>query len=637
MKRIVLLGGALVALSLLFASCDMSTSDSDVSSNYVPAAEAESSNVKGVILRIDDIKAKRTILPADWTDDTAEKLSYVLLAKKTGADSYETKATFSYAALKGGTAIVNLDLVAWDLKLIGYMLNGTDADETKPCLSAELKNVDLSTGKKTVTFDLEPVTEDTSATGNADVTIAWITSAPKRLEFGIYASTKTTDEIVQDVGRTAVVSSLSKIAVTDDFSSAGTNAYKYTWQPKTITAGMYKFAAVFYDAASAGKVIGYYIDYLYIDGGNDSFANVNYGDKFEAAPANPTWLAVETVFIPQETGTASTTYLAKFHWNDVSTNETGFELVINDTVVNPTNLKEGGLYAPTLLDGTTANNSTLDAGSTSVVLKLNTGTLYTAKIRAINDYSPAATDASAEYCEINRNGDGKGRSYAPIVGDDKQFGMFTVNYALTGGTVSKKNATTGAVSTTAETVTNYIVGYNYHDEQQDLMTDNPLEYPHITKTGYAFNHWNNASSAEVKVISAKNITNLALTAVWSGGDVRVSVTFPSYAAANDVKITDNRNNANTVPFAYSATNNSVSVTAGENLAVTTDSFKLTKPGSGAAVSGDETGVSGSTWTWTPESEPTAGFYCLQITGTYHDADSGRDLTLNGNVYIEVTN
>lgn len=639
MKRIVQLVGVLLALGTLLASCDMSTSDSDVSSNN--RMQESSSNIKGVTLKIGEIdNNSRTILPADWTADTASKLTYVLLAKKsTGAGGYETKATFTYSDLMGGTAVVNLDLVVWDLKLIGYITD--ESYQTHPCLQKELLGEDFSTGKKTVVFDLAPVDPTTtSATGNVDVTIAWTTDQPKRLEFGIYDTGKDTDEIVEDEGRGAVFSGFKYIKTDGDFAPDGT-AYKMTYPQPDVPAGMYKFAAVFYNAETGGDVIGYYIDWLYVDGGNDSIAIVNYGDKFNTLPDNPTWLAVETAFVPQEgpaTITVNDWYYAKFHWNDIATNETGFEIVITDDtnkvyVVNPTD-DDDSLMSDKWYNGTaeeTLTNNNLDAGSTSVVLKLKTETLYTAKIRAINKYTPVYTDTAAKFCDnLNRNGDGKGRSYAPIVGDDKQFGMFTVNYALNGGTVTKaKN------STTDENVTNYVVGFNYHSEQQDLMTDNILSYPFVSKTGYVFDHWNDATPTRFDVIPAEHKDNLALTAVWGGSDIRVNVTFPSYASANDVKIAADQNSDNTVKFKYSTTNNSISVTAGASLV--TPQFELTEVGNNGKPITTGTSTSGSKWTWTPTTTPTPGFYCLQITGTYEDPGTGRTLTLCGNIYINVEN
>ena len=643
MKRIVQLVGVLLALGTLLASCDMSTSDSDVSSNN--RMQESSSNIKGVTLKIGEIdNNSRTILPADWNDDTASKLTYVLLAKKNpGAGGYETKGLFTYSDLMGGTAVVNLDLVVWDLKLIGY-ITGSD-HTTKPCLENELLGEDFSTGKKTVVFDLAPVDPTkTSATGNVDVTIEWLTTKPKRLEFGIYNSGTDTDEIVEDAGRGAAFSGFSEIKTGASFAIEGT-AHEMSFHQDDVPAGIYKFAAVFYDnddnTTFTGNVIGYYIDWLYVDGGNDSIATINYGDKFNAKPDNPTWLAVETAFVPQEgpaTITVNDWYYAKFHWNDIATNETGFEIVITDDtnkvyVVNPTD-DDDSLMSNKWYNGTaeeTLTNNNLDAGSTSVVLKLKTETLYTAKIRAINKYTPVYTDTSAEFCEnLNRNGDGKGRDYAPIVGDDKQFGMFTVNYALNGGTVTKaKN------STTDENVTNYVVGFNYHSEQQDLMTDDILSYPFVSKTGYVFDHWNDATPTRFDVIPAEHKDNLTLTAVWGGSDIRVSVTFPSYADAKDVKIAADQNSDNTVQFKYSPTYNFVSVTAGASL--DTPQFELTEVGNNGKPITTDTSVLGSKWTWTPTTPPTPGFYCLQITGTYKDPGTGRTLTLCGNVYINVEN
>ena len=683
MKRIVQLGGMLIALGMLFASCQMGTSDASFSGN---SAEQESSNINGITISVGSIdNNSRTILPADWDKDTAEKLSYVLLAKKTdGPGGYETKKTFSYAELKGGTAVVNLDLTVWDLKLIGYITEGTGEEgyKTHPCLEKELLGEDFSKGKKTAVFDLKPVDPTkttTSATGNVDVTIAWLTTQPMRLEFGIYETGKNTDDIVDDEGRGDAFSGFKEIKPKADFVSDGT-AYKYSWKQNNVPAGMYKFAAVFYNAETGGEVIGYYIDWLYVDGGNDSIATVNYGDKFNTLPDNPTWLAVETVFVPQKLTTANNDvndwYYAKFHWNDISTNETGFELVITEDdgtehVVSSEKdgdgLKSDKWYNGPGIEDTTFNSTTtpnnLDAGRTWVVLKLKTGKLYTAKIRAINKYTPAYTDTdktSAKFCDnLNRNGDGKGRSYAPIVADNtgtkKQFGMFTVNYALSDGNVTE---TKGAAKTDTE-VKNYVVGFNYSNEQQDLMTDDTLSYPHVSKTGSVFDHWEDSANSKVNVISKTKKENFGLTAVWSGTDVYVSVTFPSYANAQDVKIVQDKNKDNTFTFKYNKdeTNNDpkknlIEINAGANL-LSPITFELSEVGDNGKIIATGTGTTTSEvygtitptstgWSWAPTEKTTPGLYCLQITGKYKAGfdskeDDDLELTLCGNIYIKVMN
>lgn len=150
-----------------------------------------------------------------------------------------------------------------------------------------------------------------------------------------------------------------------------------------------------------------------------------------------------------------------------------------------------------------------------------------------------------------------------------------------------------------------------------------------------FDHWNDATPTRFDVIPAEHKDNLALTAVWGGIDIRVSATFPSYADIKDVKIAADRNSDNTVPFKYSATNNSISVEAGASLV--TPQFELTEVGNNGKPITTDASVAGHVWTWTPTTPPTPGFYCLQIKGTYEDPRTGRTLTLCGNVYINVEN
>ena len=672
MKRILKFGGALLALGMLLASCNMITADSTVSGN---STEQESSNINSVTIGVGSIDNSRTILPVDWTDARAGNLTYVLSKKASGtSEEYVDVKSFSYTELKEKTATVNIELKEWDLKLVGYISAtgstenfGPNYDSEKPTLEGFLPNQNFSTGIRAITFDLKPIeitsTTTKKAKGSTNVSIAWLTTKPKRLELGIYSAENSTKDILDDTGRSAALASTP--APNDKFTGTDETLVRtYTWETEDeLDAGIYKFAAVFYDAPSGGNIIGYYIDYLYVDGANLSQATINYGDKFNTTPENPTWLAVETYFTPIEgnESTAATEYqhyFAKFHWNDVSNNETGFELVITDdtgkvSVVNPDEDKDH-LISDKWEDGTnddtfddTTNPNTLDAGRTWVVLKLETEKLYTAKIRAINDFTPGyyvedntTPNTEAKFCEnLNRNGDGQGRSYAPIVGDDKQFGMFVVNYALDGGQVNKK----GNSSTSPDTVKNYIMGYNYHSEQQDLMSHNQLVYPYITKQGHVFDHWETTTSSpsKVSVIGKKEHENIALKPVWSGADVRVGVTFPSYADAVDVRIADERNPDNTVIFDPKK-ESYISVTAGESLTVTNDSFVLTDAKGVVIANSSANGINIATdvWKWepAPTSLPPAGFYCLQITGTYKDTKgSGRDLTLCGNIYINVVN
>ena len=667
MKRILHFGGVLLALGMLLASCNIGVGDGQVSGDSV----RNTSNVEGIVLKVNKIDNSRTILPADWTADRAGSLTYVLLGQKTGESGYSKIATFSYPQLTGGTAVVNLELTTWNLKLIGYI---TESDyTTKPCLEKELLNQDFSTGKNTITFDLKPVDPTTTtATGSVNVSIAWLTDKPKRVELGIYDTTPDTETIVKNEGRGDAIDSLetpskklNKVSTT--FSGTGDKHTLNFTAEDNIKAGIYKFAAVFYDAATGGNVIGYYIDWLYVDGGNLSKETINYGDKFSTTPDNPTWLAVETAFVPQEIPTKDTTvsgkYYAKFHWNDVSTNETGFELVITEEgnltpyVLNPESLVGNPLLSDKWYKKVTADYdefddehpNSLDAGSTWVVLKLDPGKKYTAKIRAINDFTPTFANATkpTDFCQnLNRTGDGQGRTYAPIVGTGKQFGMFSVNYNVN-YELDESKVDKGNGDTTGTDLTNYVVGFNYHSEQQNLMTDKPLpeDAAHLVNDTQMFDHWQTTTETDGKkvpmyVIPALNIENLELEPVWKGSNVNVSVTFPSYANAKDVKIVADKNEDNMVTFKFNKeTNASISVDAGASLG--NPQFALTDS-KGVAVTEGTMGKSGTTWTWTLTKAPQAGIYCLQITGTYKagfDSDTNKDrvLTLCGNLYIEVQN
>lgn len=317
--------------------------------------------------------AARTILPNDWTQETASKLKYVLTGNVVDNVSINisynpasptTNRIFTYDQIKPDAATpatVKIDAGTWKLVLTGYQTTNTGTeedpvyiiDDTKPVLQGTINEIDLTSGNQFIDFYLQPVykysndevtggiTQDNngeSATvsageGTVDFSVTFNTTENlANVKYGIYSNKDGTD--VVNVNGTSSENTTTKALLADD----GVGKKKINISG-SIKHGQYYFYARFYNAS--GTQIGYYSEDIKIDGGNKSVGNRAPGDVIAQPANNPTEFSVETSYENKvlsgddpdteeiETdNTYNNTYLAKFTWSDDSFNEDGFELII---------------------------------------------------------------------------------------------------------------------------------------------------------------------------------------------------------------------------------------------------------------------------------------------------------------------
>jgi uncharacterized repeat protein (TIGR02543 family) len=574
------------------------------------------------------------IMPSPWTTTSAGGLYFVLTGSKTSGGDNEITAnnTFTYAQLTGGTASILLDSTTWYLTLTAY----TEAAHTNIALVSSQEDIDLTGGAPStpLSFTMK-APASTNALGSANITLEFIKPDNlTKIVYGLYGAGLPTSELVAD---SVVSDPIITVADMDSLTAvnAGINKYKVEYSKSSVKAGKYYFNAIFY--GNGNQIICFYSDTIQIDGGNDTAKTISLSENAFNKPAvKPTSLTVSysyndstdnayATMKPAELAdgeSADSNFYATFTWNDVSDNETGFELVITDTANPTTPVTYSANSAVT--DGVVKGS--LSASSTSATIKLDTGKVYTAKIRATNAFTPAAsTDSDYTACSSDA------------------INLFTVTYNLTSGKVQKANGDTNA---TADTVVSYVIPYNKSSTTQSLLSDNTADYPFVFRTNYTFINWKNASNTVVTAIPADNTENLVLSAYWQSR-LGVSIVMPNYSAVADYALVDSYSEAavRTISGVQAEATTPVTVALTPNTGLTNVTWTAYDTDFATEIAGDnndQLGIidttSGFTWTITDSAHSVlvaAGTYRIAVSGTYTDA-AGTETAVTGNIYIKIT-
>lgn len=569
------------------------------------------------------------IMPSPWTTTSAGGLYFVLTGSKASGGDNEITAnnTFSYAQLTGGTASILLDSTTWYLTLTAY----TEAAHTNIALVSSQTEIDLTGGAPSnpLSFTMKVPTESTNATGSANITLEFIKPDNlTKIVYGLYGAGLPTSEAVD-----ASVVSEPTVADEDMDSltavNAGINKYKVEYSKSSVKAGKYYFNAIFY--GNGNQIICFYSDTIQIDGGNDTAKTITLSENAFNKPAvKPTSLTVSysyndstdnayAAMKPAELASgelADSNFYATFTWNDVSDNETGFELVVTDTANPTTPVTYSANSAVT--DGVVKGS--LAASSTCATIKLDTGKVYTAKIRATNTFSPAAsTDSDYTACSSDA------------------INLFTVTYNLISGKVQKANGDTNA---TADTVVSYVIPYNKSSTTQSLLSDNTADYPFVFRTNYTFINWENASNTVVTAIPADNTENLVLSAYWQSR-LGVSIVMPDYSGVADYALVSSYSEADVyIISGVQTAATPVTVALSPNTGLTNVTWTVYDTDFTTPIVGDNSDhlgtintTSGFEWTITDSAHSVlvaAGTYRIAVSGTYN----GENVT--GNIYIKIT-
>ena len=575
----------------------------------------------------------RNIMTSTWTTEKASGLSFVLTGTKTaGSATNEVPASngenvFTYAQLIGGEASILLDSTTWYLTLTAY----TELEHTNIALVSSQETVNLTGGAPSAPlyFTMKVPTESTNAVGSAAITVEFIKpNNLTKIVYGLYdTSLPTSDAVATTVvtDPTVTVTDVSTLTAVN----AGINKYNVQYLKSSVKAGKYYFNAIFYGIGN--QIICFYSDTIQIDGGNDTTKTITLSENaFNKPAAKPTTLTVAysyndstnnayAAMKPAELASgnsADDNFYATFTWNDVSDNETGFELVITDSA-NPTT-PVTYTASSTITDGVVKGK--LSASSTSATIKLDTGKVYTAKIRAVNAFT--ATDSDYTDCSSDA------------------INLFTVTYNLSSGKVQKANGDTNA---TADTVVSYVIPYNKSASAQVLLSDNTADYPYVFRTNYTFINWlDSTDNTAVTAIPANNTNNMVITAYWQSR-LGVSVTMPDYSSVSDYALVSTYSEADVKTISgIQSGDTPVTVVLTPNTGLTNVTWTLYENSDYetpiTANVDVNTTTSVFTWTITDSANSVlvaAGTYRILVSGTYTDAD-GVATAKTGNIYIKIT-
>lgn len=613
----------IIALSaVIFFSCN-NLSNGKVIENETPVISNEkvslSVAVDGMYTSAEIPGVSRNIMPVSWDDTRKGNLTYVLTGSPVGTPFAMTEVpatAWTYDDIKDGKAKIDLDAVEWNLTLTAYQGYTDAANPGVIALQSNPKLVDLSTGATNVSFDLLPPS-DTEATGDVNVKITFeMPSSFDHVIYGIYAGSFPTSDPVD-----SAVTSITPITAKVDagLTEAGTGKYSFDFKTddtNKVKAGKYSFNATFYTKVDgADKVICFYSDSIQIDGGNLTSKTINISkEAFNAPAVNPTSLAVDYSYnnnglnpVELTNSTVDGKYLATFTWNDNSDNELGFELVITDVAeaaADPTYEPAKYTAASTLKAGSLA------ASSTTATVELETGKEYSAKIRAVNNFTTTSPSDSDYYSTTER------------------IFLFTVAYNLEHGKIQKDASTS-----TADSIVTYVVPctpYTSSPVLPDLITKAAatVVYPYVFRTDYKFLKWYESAPTDeaYTAITVPSAGNIVLTAYWQS-ELGVTINTPDYSTISDYALVKDYAEA-AVYEVDGKTINTVTLTPNNGLTDVewtiqnyTDSSEII---TGKSVDGATKAL---TWTITGVDAAT---YRIAVSGTYN----GENVT--GNIYIKIT-
>ena len=621
------LAGIIALSAVIFFSCN-NLSNGKVIENGKPVLSNEkvslSVAVDGMYTSAEIPGVSRNIMPIEWDEDgeRIRSLKYVLTGSPVGTPFAMTEVpatAWSYDDIKDGNAKIDLDAIEWTLTLTAYQGYTDAANPGVIALQSNPKLVDLSTGAATVNFDLLPPS-DTDATGDVAVTITFeMPSSFDHVIYGIYKnSLPATNTDVQLVDST--VTSITPITAKIGAGLTEVETGKYNFEYKTtdsakVKAGKYSFNATFYAKVDGvDKVICFYSDSIQIDGGNLTKKDITISkEAFNAPAVNPTSLAVDYSYnnnglnpVELTNSTVDGKYLATFTWDDNSDNELGFELVITDVAAS----------TETVYDrDSTLKAGSLAASSETATVELETGKEYSAKIRAVNNFTTTSPSDSDYYSTTER------------------IFLFTVAYNLDHGKIQKDASTS-----TADSIVTYVVPYTPYTATPvtpDLITKaaDTVVYPYVFRTGYHFLKWyvNDPTETAYTAIPTPYTGNIVLTAYWQS-ELGVTISTPDYSTISDYKLVKK----NTLDGLYDEaavyevdgkTTNTVTLTPNDGLTDVnwtiqnyTDSSEIT---TGKSVDGATKAL---TWTITGVDAAT---YRIAVSGK----KDGENVT--GNIYIKI--
>ena len=363
MKKLFFLLACTMAILFVFLSCEDATGN-----GYVP-------NVLGntqVTLLIANHHTSRTILPDDWDNTKKEKLSYHLVATNLMYTAEVITKDYTWADFTDGKITLDLAASRWQFDL--------KASKAGVEILSGIAVADLRNGPQTVTFNLKPVGE---ADGRVNVKLTYTKPSDypeivKKITVGLYSEES-------DFEKTA------KVGGTEVTINEPTSNTPYVLFDEAIAPGKYYYIAGFYN--EAGTLLMPYIEEVYVDPGNTSTKEIVLDDVINTPPKAPTEFNV--TYLSNTLGTVQ----VEFKWRDNANNETGFVLEVQEYSNPTTPIGDPVIYDENsdldaideYIDGNLIARA--DSSAPTFTINLKTGTLYKARIKAVNEFGKSV------YCD----------------------------------------------------------------------------------------------------------------------------------------------------------------------------------------------------------------------------------------------
>lgn len=508
MKKTLLFIALSLAVLFLFVSCENAAGN-----GYIPNALG---NTK-VTLVIDNHHTSRTILPDDWTDEKKEELSYHLVAINLMYTDEVVEKDYTWGDFTDGKLVLELAASRWSFELT--------ASKAGKIILSGFTVADLRNGEQTIPFDLKPVGTEN---GSVDVTLTYTKPATNpdivtKVTVGLYNNIADAEAVVVDNPAT--------------INNAGTNTpnVKFT---KDVAPGKYYYIARFYNEMDV--LLMPYIEEVYVDPGNTSTKEITLGDVINVPPAAPSELDV--TYIANTLGTAT----IEFSWRDNAINETGFVLEVTEYTDPTTPAGDPVIYDentalrehPEYIDGNLIARP--DTVKPTFTINIKTGTLYKAKIKAVNEFG------ESEYCDYEN-------------ADSEDFiNLAVIAMHLNGGTVKVPESAefTGDVfygpakdpvpeNYADETIYSYTYSISRTYVLPKSIDEDPANY--IKRDGFIFGGWyhmiengednagqldypitDGAPDTAITEYATRTYQNDAVYALWKS-QASIEVVFPQYA------------------------------------------------------------------------------------------------------------
>ncbi|MBP5157386.1 MAG: hypothetical protein ILP18_05900, partial [Treponema sp.] len=350
---------AALLLAFAVASCAQSAGGDDegtVSGGTV--SNAASTRRVGISVAGDKKQSGPAMLILPTVDNDASKYSY----KLTGTSARGTTIAMDVAITAFNKPVeVELAATYWELTLTAYL--GSDA------ALRGVRAVDLTNGAQDISFTLTPGNIE-GGTGSVDVSGTFVLNPnAKRYVVGLYKMNTVADELVGTAEEQVIVGSSNSFSLVQD-----------GYEP-----GEYVFKFCLFNDETGGDIISEYSDLIIVNSGIVTKAVIEIPDlnRVPAAPENFKAVRLNSSVTADTDGF----YDVEFTWDDKSTNEKYFELVLTEYEADGTTEKGKQTLPIAAEDDTTKPFATYVSGSLNAcnekyTVRLPTGRLFDATLKA---------------------------------------------------------------------------------------------------------------------------------------------------------------------------------------------------------------------------------------------------------------